>query len=179
MKFIFLIFNFSFLIFVFSYPLFAVRSYYGTFQNYQGLYGLNFLRRTCPEDYQAILWLKKNIAGQPTVLEAAGDSYTLIGRVSSFTGLPTVQGWLVHEWLWRGSFAEPGQRAEDVAKIYETENPLLARSLLRKYQVQYVFIGSQEEERYQVSEQKFSQLGQLVYSLPNTRIYQIPQEDKK
>lgn len=50
--------------------------------------------------YQAYIWLNKNVKGQPVVLEACGDSYqNYDNRVSAMTGLPTVLGWYVHEWL--------------------------------------------------------------------------------
>ena len=48
----------------------------------------------------------KTIEGQPVVLEANGDSYSDYERVSAMTGLPTVLGWYVHEWLWRGDPAD-------------------------------------------------------------------------
>jgi len=60
------------------------------------------------------LWINKNIKGQPTILEAQGDSYTDYGRVSVNTGLPTVMGWTVHEWFWRNSYDIVAPRIEDV-----------------------------------------------------------------
>ena len=54
------------------------------------------------EDAGAIRWLDETIEGQSVVLEANGDSYSDYERVSAMTGLPTVLGWYVHEWLWRG-----------------------------------------------------------------------------
>ncbi|MDO8551527.1 MAG: DUF2298 domain-containing protein [bacterium] len=163
------------------YPYFAVNSYYGVFNtgltrslgNYRGLEGLSFLARQTPGDYAGILWLKENVSGQPTVLEAAGDSYTDFDRVSMSTGLPTVQGWLVHEWLWRGSFDEPGKRASEVETIFTTKDQALASALLKRYKVKYIFIGSKEREKYLVYEDKFTRLGNLVFSQADTKIYSL------
>ncbi|MDP3888674.1 MAG: DUF2298 domain-containing protein [bacterium] len=157
-------------IFVLIYPYHAIKSYYGL-ENYRGLYGLNFLKTD--SDLPAILWLQKNVDGQPVILEIAGDSYTQDNRVSALTGLPTVEGWLVHEWLWRGSFNEPGKRADEVKIIYESKDLTLTKSLLQKYQVKYVFIGTRERIKYQVLEDKFTALGQLVFENGNTKIFQI------
>ena len=92
------------------YPYFAIKSYYGIFNEnpkYKGLYGLNFLESGYPDNWEAINWLNQNITGQPVILEAVGDSYTTFNQVSVTTGLPTVEGWVVHEWLWRGGYEKP------------------------------------------------------------------------
>jgi len=174
---VFLIFTFLFLIFVMVYPYFAVNSYYGNLKNYQGLDGLTYLGKNYPDDYAGILWLNKNIKQQPVVLEAVGDSYTDFNRVSAFTGLPTIQGWLVHEWLWRGSFDEPGRRAAETDTIYQSPDQNLTVSLLEKYKVEYIFIGSKEREKYQVFEEKFKTLGKLVFQQGSTKIYSFERED--
>ena len=159
------------------YPLFSLPGYYGKINtnNYKGLYGLNFLAQRYPEDYQAILWLKKNIADQPIILEAPGDSYTDYCRVSAVTGLPTIEGWLVHEWLWRGEYDQPSQRANEVGQIYQSGNVTKAKQILKKYQVAYIFFGQLEREKYpQATQQHLEQLGKPVYRAGKTVIYRIP-----
>jgi len=165
-----------FLSFVSIYPYFAITSYYGKItkiKEYKGIYGLNFLRDFYPQDYEAILWLKDNLKEPIGVLEAAGDSFTDFNRVSAVTGLPTIQGWLVHEWLWRGSFDEVGKRAEEVQRVYETTDEKEALEILRKYRMEYVFLGEKENQKYQVEEKKFSKIGEIVFSSGQTKIYKI------
>lgn len=70
---------------------------------YRGLDATAYLENVFSEDAGAIRWLDETIEGQPVVLEANGDSYSDYERVSAMTGLPTVLGWYVHEWLWRGN----------------------------------------------------------------------------
>ena len=172
-KLLYLILNFSFLIFIFVYPYFAISSYYGL-KNYQGLEGLNYLKKAYSDDYQAIVWLNQNVTSQPVIAEAVGESYTDYGRVSTNTGLPTILGWRVHEWLWRGSFDEPAARTEEVREIYESSDLTKTKALLDKYQVVYIFVGNLEKEKYpNLDEQKFNQLGEIVFSSGNTKIYQI------
>ena len=159
--------------FTFLYSYFAIRSYYG-FKTYQGLHGLTYLKNLYPEDYKAILWLKENITDQPIIIEAVGESYTDFARVSANTGLPTILGWRVHEWLWRGSFDEPALRTEEVRKIYESKNLEETQTLLGKYKVNYIFVGTLERRSYrQINEEKFSKIGNLIFREGQTKIYKL------
>ncbi|MBP8591312.1 hypothetical protein KBI33_02455 [Candidatus Shapirobacteria bacterium] len=158
------------------YPCFSLAGYYGKIglDNYHGLYGLNFLAKSYPEDYQAILWLKENISGQPVVLEASGDSYTNYNRVSALTGLPTIQGWLVHEWLWRGGYDEPAKRATEVEKVYQSGSIEEAKEILKRYQVEYIFFGSLEKEKYpQADTERLESLGKPIFKAGKTVVYKI------
>jgi len=172
-KFLFVISYLLLVSFVFIYPYFATRSYYGL-KNYLGIYGLNYLKDQYPDDYQAVLWLNKNVAGKPVIVEAVGESYSDFARVSANTGLPTILGWRVHEWLWRGSFDQPGAKTEEVRKIYESEDLAETQELLNKYQVRYVFLGTMETRAYpQLNEEKFTKLGKVIFRQGQTKIYQI------
>lgn len=158
-----------------NYISYAIKGYYGELkpERYKGLYGLNFLNSN-KDDYEAILWLKENVKEQSVVLEAVGDSYTMFNRVSSMTGLPTVEGWIVHEWLWRGGYDEPSARQADVKLIYEGEDEGVAEYLLKKYQVEYVFLGELEKEKYpSLVKNRFEELGEEVFSSGETKIYRL------
>ncbi|MBM3283494.1 hypothetical protein FJY90_04530 [Candidatus Gottesmanbacteria bacterium] len=181
------IFYFLFSLFFFLvaiYPYFAINSYYGGLQVYRGLNGLNWLASQFPDDYQAILWLRKNIQcdsgfmqqcnNQPVIAEANGDSYTDYARVSANTGLPTIVGWPVHEWLWRGSYDEAGKRIPEVATIYESKDMEQTMEILRKYKVEYIFLGALEKEKYKnLNEEKLQNLGKIVFESGGTKIYKL------
>lgn len=51
------------------------------------------------------------------------------------TGLPTVLGWYVHEWLWRNNLEEENQRKEDVQTIYTSSNAEQIKDLIEKYKI--------------------------------------------
>jgi len=156
------------------YPYFAVNSYYGNLQTYKGLDGTQYLGNLYPSDYQAILWLNKNIKGQPVILEAQGDSYTDYARVSSNTGLPTVLGWTVHEWLWRGTYDIPAPRINEVKNLYEANNINSAKQLIKKYNISLIFVGDLERQKYlMLNENTFKDLGKIIYNKGTTKIYQI------
>lgn len=156
------------------YPIFAIKTYFNGLKNYSGLNGLTYLKQLYPEDYEAILWINKNIKNQPVILEAVGDSYTDFARVSSNTGLPTVIGWPVHEWLWRNSLKDVDPRKADVDLLYKSIDLEITKDLMEKYQINYVFIGTLEKEKYpDLDEEKFKKLGNQIYTNGSTIIYQI------
>ncbi|MCW1949242.1 MAG: DUF2298 domain-containing protein, partial [Candidatus Shapirobacteria bacterium] len=158
-----------------AYPYFAVKSYYDDLKQYKGLDGLKYLKELYPDNYLTVLWINKNISGQPVILEAAGDSYTNFNHISSATGLPTVQGWIVHEWLWRGGFYAPPPPQKNVDTIYNSNDLLEIKSLINKYQIKYIFVGAKEYEKYETLDpKKFENLGaKIIFHSGQTAIYQL------
>ena len=168
----FLFFPLFFLISIYSY--FSIPSSHASLKRSQGLNGLSYLSKTFPSDYAAINWLNENINGQPTIVESLGDSYTNRGRVSVYTGLPTVLEWTAHEWLWRGSYQIAEPRIADIKKIYESENISETLNLLKKYKVNLVYIGDFEREDYKnLKEDKFYKIGKLIYQEGSSKIFEI------
>jgi YYY domain-containing protein len=162
--------------FISIYPFFSIPSYYGNLNRPVDLDGSTWLTLNFPEDKEIIDYLNDNIKGQPVILEAQGDSYTDYERISAYTGLPTVAGWWVHEWLWRGSPEIVGQRIPDINAIYESTSLLETKQLLKKYHVEYVVISSLEKQKYSnLNQEKFSQIGRLILKSSNGvgALYQI------
>lgn len=157
------------------YPYFAIKGYYGNLKTYRGLdESLGFLERAHPTNLEALNWIEKNITGQPVMLEAVGDSYTLYNQISAISGLPTIEGWLVHEWLWRGGYDLPGSRVTEVEAIYQGDDDSLAERLLRDYGVEYLFFGPLEKEKYpDFKRERFNSLGKVVFSSGETEIYRL------
>jgi len=146
---------------------------------YRRLDGLAFLREARPDDYEAVRWLRAHVKGQVPLLEAYGDSYTDAGRISMATGLPTIQGWYVHEWLWRGSPDEPRGREAEVRRVYEWSDPAAAKAVLRKYGIRYLVIGALEREKFPLlkkdpaREAALIALGRVVSDRPGTKLVEI------
>ncbi len=159
-----------------SYFPLAFKGYYNTWKpsNYKGIDGLQFVESKYPEDYGVIEWLNANVKGQPTILEAHGDSYTNYGRISMATGLPTVQGWFVHEWLWRNDRNEPLNRGKEVETIYESQDIAATWDIIKKYDVQYIIIGDLEREKFvKLNEGKLLSLGEVVFESGDTKIIHV------
>lgn len=133
-------------------------------QEYKGLNATAYLEDQYPEDAPAIRWLQANVRGTPVVLEANGESYTDYCRVSAMTGLPTVLGWKVHEWLWRNDLEAVEARSAQVETIYTSTDEAQVRSLLDEYHVSYIFIGKMEREKYPaLNEDLLRSLGTPVF----------------
>ena len=140
---------------------------------YQGLNATAFLETSFPEDAAGIRWLKENITGSPVVLEANGDSYTEYERVSAMTGLPTVLGWYVHEWLWRNDVADLNEKSGDVELIYTSKDQKQVEELLEEYEVEYVFVGSCERSKYgeNLNNEMMRSIGEIVFETDNSQTY--------
>lgn len=165
---------------VFVYPFQAINSYYNDLKTYHGLDGTRYLETLYPDDYEAINFINSQIDGQPVIVEAQGDaysgasSYTDYARVSANTGLPTILGWTVHEWLWRGTYDIPAPRIEEVRLIYESDNLGETLQLLQKYNVTYIFVGALERQKYPLlREEKIGALSETVFRKGETAIYKL------
>jgi len=170
---VWLVVSFLVIVSVLIYPYFSVGSYYNKLRNYRGLDGISYLKNKYPGDHEAIMWLRGNAKKNDVIVEAVGESYTDYGRISSYTGLQTVLGWPVHEWLWRGSYDEAGKRTGDVAVIY-TGDLATAKNFLKNYGVDYVIVGKLEKDKYsKINEANFKKLGKMVFNKGETKIYKI------
>ena len=111
-------------------------------------------------DLEAIRWLQDNVTGSPVVLEAHNVFYTWSGRISSYTGLPTVLGWPWHQTQQRLPYRYAvDSRARQIREIYNTTDLGRAESLLREYEVKYIVLGELERAYYSPDGvQKFSEL---------------------
>lgn len=171
----FMVVTIVFLILVYLYPYFAIKSYYADLKTYHGIDGTMYLKTLYPGDYAAVSFLNSTISGQPVILEAQGDSYTDYARISANTGLPTVLGWTVHEWLWRGSYAIPSPRIEEVRTMYEGDQKS-TEELFKKYHVSYVVVGQLEKQKYPLlNTQKLEKMGDVIFRSPDelTIIYKL------
>ncbi len=155
---------------------YAVSCWFGNVADrgrYAGLDATTFMYAVYPEDAGAIDWLRTYVKGQPLVLEASGDSYSDYCRVSALTGLPTLEGWYVHEWLWRGDTKDLDAKNEDIRKIYEAANPDEAAILMTRYGISYLFVGSCEHEKYAIQDDVLQEIGEVIYQEGNTYIVQF------
>lgn len=146
----------------------SVHSWFGEVwkpSQYKGLNATTFLETDFPEDVNGIRWLKENISDAPVVLEANGDSYSEYERVSAMTGLPTIMGWYVHEWLWRGNLSDLNAKIEEIQEIYTSTDETRVKELLEEYNVSYIFVGSCERNKYgaDMNNDLLKSLGEVVF----------------
>jgi YYY domain-containing protein len=156
------------------YPILATHSKTGGFGVTPTLDGMGHLELAQGDDLAAMRWLKDNVEGAPVIVEATGGSFTYYGRVSAYTGLPTLLGWGGHELQWRGNYEEPGQREPVIETLYTSPDLERTRELLDEYEIEYVYVGPLEKSTYTVSWpvlDKFESLMDVVYEGGEVTIY--------
>jgi YYY domain-containing protein len=131
--------------------------------------GLAYLGAAHPGDASAVAFLR-SLPGVRGIVEAEGGDYTYFGRVSSFTGIPTIIGWPFHEYMWRtDTDGWYGKRLSDVRTIYE--DPAMTTALMRQYNMTHIYVGDPERERYTVRVEEaglvtvYNNGGVLIYAL--------------
>ncbi len=155
-------------------------------QRTNSLDGLNYMQSSAPGDYAAIRWLNSHIQGNPVIVEAfdpQGGDYSDYGRISAFTGLPTLMGWSGHEYQWRVNWlnndynaADFYRRGADINAIYTNTHPGVVLSLMALYHAQYLYVGPLEQSTYPGSNlHRFDLFMKKVYSANGVTIYQVPQ----
>ncbi len=160
-----------------TFPALALPNKTNNFQPYLGFTLNDFerIQRSNPDEAAAIQWLRSAPYG--VVVEAvppAGGSYTNFARISEYTGLPAVLGWVGHEDQWRGSRLPQGTRQDDIATLYSTPNWQTARDIIDRYNIKYVYIGDLERTTYVVQEEKFQKNLVAVFRQGNVTIYEVP-----
>lgn len=168
------------------FPFFAIRSYFGELKTYVGLDGLGWFKSEYPDDYAAMVWLRDSVVPQyhwdgknpayqlPSIVEADGESYTDNNRISAFAGVPTIVGWAVHEWLWRGSYDLIAPPREDVRQIYESGDVDTIRSIGAKYHIRYIVVGPAEREKFtNLHEDIFAQNFTIAHNTGQTILYSL------
>ena len=158
------------------YPVTATLSKTNAFSTSPTLNGLAWLQDSHPEEWEAITWLNSNSSGAPVIVEAPGGAYTDHGRVSTYTGLPTILGWEHHERVWRPRCLDCDfvGRREDVDRIYESEDLNEVKALLAKYEVTYIYVGRLEREMYGVEVgEGFEKFMDVVYDKDGVIIYKV------
>jgi YYY domain-containing protein len=160
------------------YPATALWSKTGGFKPFDGftLDGTQYYRQVWPDQMKAVDWLESAPMG--VLVEAVsptGGSYTTYASVSTFSGMPTVLGWVGHEQQWRGGGEEVGSRQADVEVLYSTSSWEEAGRIIDMYNIRYIYIGELERKTYAINEEKFEMHLQTVFDSPNAVIYEVPQ----
>ena len=129
------------------------------------------IQRENPDEAAAMLWLRS--APDGVVAEAVGGSYSQYGRVSIYTGLPTVLGWPGHEGQWRDQ-ALQGSREQDIETLYSSNDWIATQDIINRYNIRYIVVGNLERSTYHMNEDKFNRFLKPVFQQGNTTVYEVP-----
>ncbi len=152
--------------------------------------GARLFHNQYPDDAAAADWLLHAPAG--VIAEVVGrDAYSDYGRISVYSGQPTVLGWWFHEQQWRGGLAEQQSRlqnltcrrndpnittftrSDDIACLYQTSNWDEAAQVINEYHIRYVVVGTLERRNYRVNEIKFQNYMTQVFESGGVVIYEV------
>jgi YYY domain-containing protein len=156
------------------YPLFAVPDKVDKIK--PTLDALEFSGQFAPDEYAAAQWFNQTVSGTPVIVETAGEEYNPgTSRLSTWTGLPSVIGWSVHESQWRGNYDAQGPRVADVKEIYSTADVNHALELLKSYNAAYLVVGPNERRLYPAPAlAKFERALPIAFQKGAVTIYQVP-----
>jgi len=129
------------------------------------------IQRENPDEAAAMLWLRS--APDGVVAEAVGGSYSQYGRISIYTGLPTVLGWPGHEGQWRDQ-ALQGSREQDIETLYTSNDWIATQDIVNRYNIRYIIVGNLERSTYHMNEDKFNRFLKPVFQQGNVTIYEVP-----
>ena len=100
-------------------------------------------------DYRAITWLRNNIVGAPTLAETPTTIYRWGGRISVYTGLPSIIAWDWHAKQQHWGYAhEVEARFNDARELFTTRNVQRAETLLSTLGVELIYVGELERALY-------------------------------
>ncbi|HVC79573.1 MAG TPA: DUF2298 domain-containing protein [Chloroflexota bacterium] len=192
------------------YPIEGVGSQTPSMATNAGLDGLAYVRQVDLPDYQTIVYIRDHLPTGAVIAEADGSALagnTAFGcsieywtcpppmtfdRISALTGRPTIIGWPgSHEALWHGAYGGGrdaiaagqmlAQRESDVRTLYTTTDQAQAITILRRYKVEYVYVGPLERTAYTqylaapaAALGKFAQFLHPVFTTQGAVLYQVP-----
>ncbi len=95
------------------------------------------------------------------IIEASGDSYSHESALSVYSGACTPAGWFVHEWMWHNDPEPIKERADSVSYFFTSGDVEYCRDMIKKYDIDYIFVGPAEVCRYPVDRNGFENLGEV------------------
>ena len=127
-----------------------------------------------PNEMAAAEWLAEAPVGiMAEAVSETGGSYTTYNIISTFSGMPTILGWIGHEAQWRGGYLEIGSRQSDLRVLYSTSEWSQAESVIDLYNIRYIVVGELERQTYQVEETKFEENLLKVFDTATVDIYEV------
>jgi uncharacterized membrane protein len=137
----------------------------------------------CYSDMEAAKWIKRNvpkeaiIQAEPNYPEKQGDNTSLYPY--SFIPIFAERRTAIGEWRVshqeHSRTNEVGKRFHSIKKMYSTPNLGESVEIIRRYKIDYIYIGELEREMYPDGMAKFmnSNHFQLIYSKGNVAIYKF------
>ncbi|MBF0551072.1 MAG: hypothetical protein HQK60_11105 [Deltaproteobacteria bacterium] len=130
-----------------------------------------------PDEMAAVRWVLQNTTPRAVIAQMQGASYTFDSDlISVYTGRPTLLGWDGHEVQWRGKDYGwmAGGRPEALAALYNPASVATIIDILKKWSIDYVYIGPGERRKYQITpvqESMFERAMDPVFKSGSVRLF--------
>lgn len=114
--------------------------------------------------------------GGTYLAEATGDPYSVYGRLSAASGVPTLLGWENHEMIWRGDeiLDETSRRKDLISKIYNCADPDEVRRLAGEAGLHLIAIGSLETNDFSAQAlDAIASAGELVVDVEGAKLVRV------
>lgn len=158
------------------YPVLEIWNKTEGFKPHMGfsLDGKRVFRQSYPDAMLAAEWLESAPTGvMAEAVAEQGGSYTTYNLISTFSGMPSILGWVGHEHQWRGGGQEVGSRQQDLRDLYSTKNSERIYEIIRQYNIRYIVFGNYERDVYRVTDPLFKQLFEPVFETETLTIYEV------
>ncbi len=136
----------------------------------EGISAYDFLRAGISDygkEWGAIQRLNSDEREHIHIVECAGESYSPDSKLSVFTGACTVVGWRVHEWMWQNNEYYVRERGDEVRLFYESGDREFCRDFLDRYDIDYIYVGPRERQKYNINTEGFMEFAQGIWNDEN------------
>jgi YYY domain-containing protein len=141
----------------------------------RGLDALAGIATRDPDVAAAAAWARRNLdPAHDVLLQAFGDSYTPAGTLAATSGVPTLLEWLNHERQWRGLLPTFAAREQAINQIYTSGATAATAALARRWGVDYIYLGREEQVRYGPAIATRFDAWPVVFRSGDARIIAVP-----
>ena len=140
----------------------------------------SWLRTFAPDERAAVEWIRKNTQPEDILAEAPGTSYDVgHNRASTLTGRAGLLGWQGHVMQFRGDAYDglAAGRPEALQTVYLASDRDQLDSVLRRFDIRYVYLGPHERTAYGIAreqEEILDGLMEVVFQQGTVKIYRPP-----
>lgn len=123
---------------------------------------------------EMIQWIRSNTHPTDVIWELHGPGLYKYARVSTFSGRPTILGWIHHEHVWRKKgYALGKERKKEIESLYEAPSKSNLKNFLSKYNVKWIVLGKIEKKKYPPKLQKLIQSHPLAFKNARCELYRV------
>lgn len=161
-----------------AYPVLEIWNKTEGFEPHLGysLDGKRVFWESYPDAMRAAEWLEKAELGvMAEAVAEQGGSYTTYNLISTFSGMPSVLGWVGHEHQWRGGGSEVGTRQQDLRELYSSKKQDRINEIIDQYDIRYIVFGNYERDTYRVTDPYFASMFMPVFETETVKIYEVRQ----